>query len=588
MFSNALSRDGRSLAASRSGVLSYALAVCLFAGVALAAPSRAFAATHAEKIDALIRSYSKLRQFNGSALVAEKGRVILRKGYGMANMEWRIPNAPDTKFRIGSNTKQFTSMLIMQLVSEGKIGLDDKITRYLTAYRKDTGDKVTVRHLLTHTSGIPNYTDRPGWREATIAPHAVADFVTQFAAGDFEFEPGSRFQYSNSGYFLLGAIIEQVTGAAYEDVLRERIFAPLGMKDSGYDHAETVLLRRAAGYQRSPDGYRNVRYLDMSNPFAAGALYSTVDDLFKWDCALYTEKLLDEEHKKTMWTPARNGYAFGWVVAKARLDDGKTEVSILSHDGGINGFHSVLRRMPDTQDFVILLDNTSSGNTVDALARGIIDILHGIEAPGPKQSIADELAKTTKASGVTAALARYRELKTKEPLTWDFDEGALNDLGYEALQARNLDVAIDALRLNVEEHPKSWNVYDSLGDAYEAHGDRELALANYQKSVELNPRNTNGDEAVKRLQQPPGAVDVPRLARYVGTYRLSSGGELIVMREADKLVVQTPGSPRGDLVTDSPTDFHRADGRASITFAADGRGLVLHQGGRDVPGKWVK
>src|SRR4051812_7747391 len=162
----------------------FRIANCLFLALALAAPLRAAAATHAEKIDALIRSYNELRQFNGSALVAEKGRVILRKGYGMANMEWRIPNGPDTKFRIGSNTKQFTSMLIMQLVSEAKVGLDDKITKYLPAYRKDTGDKVTVRHLLTHTSGIPNYTDRPGWSEETMTPHTVADFVKQYAAGD--------------------------------------------------------------------------------------------------------------------------------------------------------------------------------------------------------------------------------------------------------------------------------------------------------------------------------------------------------------------------------------------------------------------
>jgi CubicO group peptidase (beta-lactamase class C family) len=567
----------------------FRIANCLFLAVALAAPLRATAATHAEKIDALIRSYNELQQFNGSALVAEKGRVILRKGYGMANMEWRIPNAPDTRFRIASNTKQFTSLLIMQLVSEGRVGLDDKITKYLPTYRKDTGDKITVRNLLTHTSGIPEYgNNKPEWTEKGRDPHSVADLVMEYAAGDLEFEPGTQFRYTNSGYVLLGAIIEAVTSKAYEEVLQDRIFGPLGMKDSGYEHAETVIRNRAGGYRLTPDGYRNAPYLDMSNLYAAGAIYSTVDDLFKWDRALYTDKLLDEEHRKVMWTPVRNRYAFGEVVGKMKLHDGKTEVSFIAHDGATAGFHAVQLRMPDSQDLVLLLDNASNDKSVDQLGAGIIDILHGIQPPPPKQPLREELIKTMDASGVPAALARYRELKAREPQKWDFNEQVLNGLGYEALERREVDGAIDAFRLNVEEYPKAWNVYDSLADAYEVDGDREMALANYKKSLELNPRNSNGEEAVKRLQHPAGAADVPTLARYAGTYRLSSGGELVVIREADKLVLQTPGSQRADLVTDSATRFHRGDGRSSIDFASDGRSLVLHQDGSDVSGKRVK
>jgi len=565
------------------------IAVALALAASLFVPARTIAATHAEKIDALIHSYNELRQFNGSALVAEKGRVILRKGYGMANMEWRIPNAPDTKFRIASNTKQFTSLLIMQLVSEGRVGLDDKITKYLPTYRKDTGDKITVRNLLTHTSGIPEYgNNKPEWTEKGRDPHSVADFVREYAAGDLEFEPGTQFRYTNSGYVLLGAIIEAVTGKAYEEVLQERIFGPLGMKDSGYDHAETVIRNRAGGYRLTPDGYRNATYLDMSNLYAAGAIYSTVDDLFKWDRALYTDKLLDEAHRKVMWTPVRNRYAFGEVVGKMTLHDGKTEVSFIAHDGGTAGFHAVQLRMPDSQDLVLLLDNASDDKSVDQLGSGIIDILHGIQPPPPKQPLREELIKTMDASGVPAALARYRELKAREPQKWDFNEQVLNGLGYDALERGEVDGAIDAFRLNVEEYPKAWNVYDSLADAYEVDGDREMALANYKKSLELNPRSSNGEEAVKRLQQPAGPADVPTLARYAGTYRLSSGGELIVIREAGKLVLQTPGSQRADLVTDSATRFHRGDGRSSIDFASDGRSLVLHQDGSDVSGKRVK
>src|SRR5215510_10417679 len=185
----------------------------------------------AKKIDELMQAYYDNKQFNGTVLVAEKGSVIYKKGFGLANMEWNIPNEPDVKFRIGSITKQFTSMLIMQLVQEGKIKLDGKLTDYLTDYRKDTGDKVTIHNLLTHTSGIPSYTSLPDFfKEVSRDPYGVEEFVKNYCSGDLEFETGSKFEYDNSGYFLLGAIIEQLTGQSYERALQERIFGPLGMK----------------------------------------------------------------------------------------------------------------------------------------------------------------------------------------------------------------------------------------------------------------------------------------------------------------------------------------------------------------------
>ena len=309
--------------------------------VAVLLTRASLAASHAEQIDALLSAYNQKRQFNGSALVAEKGNVILKKGYGMANMEWQVPNTPDTKFRLGSITKQFTSMVIMQLANEGKISLDQKITTYLPDYRKDTGDKVTVRNLLSHTSGIPSYTSLPGFFEnQSRDPYAVADFVKKYTSGDLEFEPGSQFSYDNSGYFLLGAIIERVTGKTYEDALRERIFDPLGMSDSGYDRSARVIPKRAAGYVLATNGYENAPYLDMSIPYAAGSLYSTVEDLYKWDRALYTDKLLPANLKKTMFTPVLHDYAFGWSISTMKLDDSKTEVPTIGHGGGINGFNT--------------------------------------------------------------------------------------------------------------------------------------------------------------------------------------------------------------------------------------------------------
>ena len=549
--------------------------------------SHVFAASHAQKIDALLTAYHKQRYFNGAALVAEKGNVILRKGYGLANMEWQIPNAPDTKFRLGSITKQFTSMVVMQLVAEGKIKLDEKITTYLPDYRKETGDKVTVRHLLSHTSGIPSYTSLPGFfQNVSRNPYAVEPFVKEYASGNLEFEPGSKWVYNNSGYFLLGAIIEKVTGKSYADAVKERIFDPLGMKDSGYDRWGTVLPKRATGYVLTPNGYENAPYLDMSIPYAAGSLYSTVDDLYKWDRALYGDKLLSAELKTTMFTPVLNNYAFGWTVRPLKLDDQKTEVATIGHNGGINGFNTLEIRIPDTQGLVVLLDNTSRGDKLDAAARGIIDILHDVEAPAPKASLIDELMKTLASGDGKQAVARYRELKAKSRDAYDFSEPEINRLGYTLMGRGRVADAIDVFLLNVEEYPKSWNVYDSLAEAYAEHGDRELAIANYKKSLELNPQNTNGADRLKRLEAPAQPKpDAATLDKYVGTYELAPGFDLAITREGDTLYGQATGQPKFEMAADSPTEFHLLAVRASVTFAPDGSSLTLHQGGRDMPAK---
>jgi CubicO group peptidase (beta-lactamase class C family) len=365
------------------------LAFLVFVTVAIALlPSFAFAQDKAAKVDALMSQYHQKGQFNGSVLVAEKGSVILKKGYGMADMEWDIPNAPDTKFRLGSITKQFTSMLIMQLVQEGKIKLDGRLSDYLPYYRKDTGQKVTIHNLLTHTSGIPSYTSIPGFfKNISRDPYEVQEFVKKYCSGDLKFEPGSKFEYDNSGYFLLGAIIEQLTGVSYERALQQRIFDALGMKDSGYDHYDTVLKKRASGYQLGEFGaIRNAYYLDMSIPYAAGSLYSTVEDLFKWDRALYTDKLLSESNKEIMFKPFLSNYAYGWVVDKVALGNSQEKVPTISHGGGINGFNTLEMRLIGDRSLIVLLNNTG-GAKLDEMARNIAGILYdkpyGPASPAP-------------------------------------------------------------------------------------------------------------------------------------------------------------------------------------------------------------
>ncbi len=459
-----------------------------------------------EKIDHLVQSYHDLRQFSGTVLVAEAGEIIYRKGFGMANLEWGIPNRPDTKFRLGSITKQFTAMLILQLVAENKIDLEGKLSDYLPYYRQDTGSQVTVHHLLTHTSGIPSYTGLPNFmEELSRDPCDVDDFVRTYCSGDLEFEPGSKFVYNNSGYFLLGAIIEKITGKTYAEVLRERIFQPLGMKDSGYDRHDTIISKRATGYETDLDGYTNSPYLDMSLPYAAGSLYSTVEDLFTWDQALYTDRLLEDDLKQLYFKPhvpamgAR--YAYGWVIAGKKLPKSDIKLTSIAHGGGINGFNTLIERLVDDRHLIVLLNNTP-GASLAAMSEAITRILYGLPHSLPIPSIAETVYPVLKESGVEAALERYRKLKAEHPREYVFQPRELNRLGYHLLERnKSVDDAITVFKFNVEIHPRYANGFDSLAEAFMVKGDRTAAIKNYAKSLELDPKNANALAKLNELMK---------------------------------------------------------------------------------------
>lgn len=541
------------------------------------------AATKAESIDALLRKYNELRQFNGAALVADESGVILKNGYGYANFEWQIPNAPDVRFRLGSITKQFTSMVILQLVAEGKIKLDDRITTHLSDYRKDTGDRITIAQLLNHTSGIPSYTSVPGFfANDSRDPYAPAAFIKKFASGDLEFEPGTKWAYNNSAYFLLGAIIEKLTGKTYAEVVQERIFGPLGMKASGYDLATPIIPKRASGYQLAGGKYINAQYLDMTIPYAAGSLYSTVEDLYLWDRALYTDKLLRDDLKKQMFTPGLHDYAFGWEIKKPKLDDQKTELSTIEHGGGIPGFNTLLVRVPERKELVVLLDNTSRGDTLDGLAASILSILRGVEARQPRKSLVDELQSVT--GNGAAIVARYRELRRQKPDEYDFREPELNTLGYSLLQRGRAADAIEVFKLNVELFPQSANTYDSLGEAYAIAGNKELALVNYRKSLELNPANTNARDAIQRLEKPAEDLNKYPLEAFVGRYQLAPSFILSFFLEDGKLVAQATGQGKLGLNRESATEFAVIGVPARVAFhiGPDGKAtaVTLFQGGQ--------
>jgi CubicO group peptidase (beta-lactamase class C family) len=579
---------------TQTGIQRFARVILVLVSV-LAFQTLVLAQDKARRIDELISLYNKYGQFNGAALVADNGKVIYKKGFGLANMEWNIPNGPDTKFRLGSITKQFTATLILQLVEQGKLKLDGKVSDYLPYYRQDTGARITIHNLLSHTSGVPNYTAAPGFSEnVSRNPFKVDEFVKKYASGDLEFEPGTKFNYSNSGYFLLGAIIERVTGKLYEEVLKENILDPVGMKNTGYDHYGMVLSKRAAGYVKTQRGYENAPYLDMTIPYAAGSLYSNVEDLFLWDQALYGEKVLSAASKELMFKPNLENYGYGFGIRKASLGPNKIAVPVVEHNGGINGFSTSIVRLVGDKRLIVLLDNTSQGRYLDSIDLAITNILYEQPYEAAKLSIAETLRRTAVEKEVASAVKQYRELKATRSKEYDFSEPELNTLGYQLLQMKKVADAIEIFKLNVEAYPQAANTYDSLGEAYMTHGDKELAITNYKKSLELDPRNTNATKMLATLtgEQKEAGADSKLYEAYAGDYELAPNFILTITSEDGKLMGQATGQPKAQLYPSSATEFFLKVVDAQITFVKNEQGqvmqLVLHQGGRNMPAKKIR
>lgn len=453
-----------------------------------------------EKIDKLLSACAEYGRFNGSVLIAEKGKVIYKKGFGLANMEWNVPNQVDTKFRLASISKQFTAMLILQLVAEGKLQLDVPISTYLPDYPEKNASRITIHHLLTHTSGIPNYTSFPTYRDMMLSPHKPSEIVDLFADAALEFTPGEKFAYSNSGYVLLGALIEKATGKTFEKVLQEKIFTPLKMNNSGYDRNSPVIKNRAAGYYRNGNAFVNANYIDMSTPYAAGALYSTVEDLYLWDRALYTEKLLPKKYMDLLFekhTPGfGNYYGYGWEIGAMRIGSTKEEVQTISHSGTINGFNTQITRIPSDQSLIVLLNNTGGAPLYD-MTTDIIGILRDKPYNFPKKSMAYALAEVVEQDGAKAMLSYYEKMKGTDHYYLNEDE--MNTSGYHLLQAEKVKEAAAIFKFNVEAFPKSFNVYDSYGEVLLVLGDTAQAIDNYKKSISINPGNKNGLKVLKEL-----------------------------------------------------------------------------------------
>lgn len=327
----------------------------------------------AAKVDEYMNGKVKAGQFSGSILVAQNGKVLVSKGYGMADLELDVPNTPQTKFRIGSLTKQFTATAIMILQDRGKLSVQDSICKYVPQC-SSAWQPVTIHQVLTHTSGIPDVSRFPEFETLALSPTSAESIIERFKNKPLESKPGEKFSYNNGGYVLLGYIVERASGKSYEAFLRENIFEPLKMTNSGVDRNSSILNKRASGYTRQDNVLVNAPFIYISNLQGGGSLYSTVADMFLWNQAFNSEKLISKKSLEAIFsphtaTPFDASYGYGWFIYKD-----KSNRKAVGHTGGINGFKSNITRYPDEKVFIIVLSNLDVA-PVDDIANDLAEMV---------------------------------------------------------------------------------------------------------------------------------------------------------------------------------------------------------------------
>lgn len=518
--------------------------------------------------ETLTQSY-KPNEPGAAVIVVKDGKVLFRKGYGMANLELGVPVEPDMVFRLGSITKQFTAVAVLMLAEQGKLSLSDEITKFLPDY-PTKGHKITVEHLLNHTSGIKSYTSMPEWLALWRKDTTVKELIDLFKDQPMDFAPGEKWSYNNSGYFLLGAIIEKASGQTYQDFVEKNIFAPLGMKHSYYDNTSRIIPRRVTGYSKGSEGFRNAAYLSMFQPFAAGSLMSSVDDLALWDAALYTDKLVKQESLKRAWTASlltnkkSAHYGYGWSLSSYE------DRALIEHSGGINGFATYAVRVPDQRTYVAILTNR------DWMSPGLVGFK--IAALTIGKPFNDPVAIKMTPAQLDQYVGVYQlDEKDEVIVRRDGEKLFANFPG----GGRSEIVPSSETDFFVKDSRARLSFTKSAGGV--------TALAVRGRGTDQEARKTDKPLPAERQAI---AVDSAVYDGYVGEYEIAPNLMLTITKEGSKLMGQATGQPKIELLPESQTKFFVKEAPIQIEFVVDASGkatsLMLLQGGRQMPAKRIK
>ena len=502
-------------------------------------------------MDEVVQSYVRNKTFMGTVLVARGSDVILSKGYGSASLEWDIPNTPATKFRLGSLTKQFTAASILLLEEGGKLKLDDPLNKYIPD-APAAWDKITIFNLLTHTSGIPNFTSLPEYTSLKLQETPVAKTVATVRDKPLDFAPGEKMSYSNSGYLVLGYVIERITGGSYEKFVTDNLFTPLGMKDSGYDSNTAIIPRRAAGYTPSRTGPLNAAFIHMSIPHAAGALYSTTEDLLRWELGLFGGKLISATSLSKMTTPFKNDYAFGLTVQTVA---GR---KVIQHGGGIEGFNTLLAYYPDSKVTVAVLANIN-GDAPTEIATKLGDLAHGgtVQLTSERKEIALPVATLSKYVG-----------------TYELAPGVQMVIRLAGDHLTTQLTGQQQLPLFAESETKFFlKVVDAQVEFFTDAGGAVTHAVMYQNGRERKVPRVSATVA-ERPQHKEMPLPASTLARYAGTYQMPSNAELSVTLQGNQLMAQLTGQPAFPIFAESETLFFYKVVEATLEFQKDASGNV--------------
>jgi len=456
------------------------------------------------KINELISAYAENGQFNGTILVKKGDDIIYKNAFGLANREWNIPNTIDSKFLAGSIGKSITAFMTLILVNDGLIDLNATINDYIPDYSGPGKNKATIHQMLTHTSGIPDHGAIPNLSKKLVRwTYTTDQYLELIKDLNLKFEPGTGFSYSGIAYNLLAIICEKVTKKDFADLLKERLFIPLGMNNSKHDKNLDIDLKRAYGYEyHLLEGYMNPSYIDMSLIKGSGGILTTVEDLAKFnDECFNTQKLLSKDLYKKIFTRYVKDwqyYGYGWWLTDRIV--GHDTLTLISHGGSTDGYKAYSTRiLNDSIDIILFQNNyyrTELGVKFDyAITSEIIDILHGVGYSLPKKSIAKDLGFIIGQNGIDAAIEKYHILKNDN--RYFIDEDEFNQLGKELNQnygMENESSKIYALALH--EYPNSFILNYSYGELL-SENKSEKALDYYRKCIQLYEKNSENKEFSK-------------------------------------------------------------------------------------------
>jgi CubicO group peptidase (beta-lactamase class C family) len=520
------------------------------------------------QVDAYVSTIYKSNEPGAAVLIAKQGKPIYRKAFGNANLELGVAMAPINVFEIGSITKQFTAISILMLEEQGKLKIDDEITKYIQDY-PTLGKTITIHHLLNHTSGIKSYTGMERVRELARNDMTPTELIDVFKNEPMDFDPGDKYLYNNSGYILLGHIIEVISGQSYEEFIEKHIFEKLGMNSSYYGKMTQIIPNRAAGYQNR-DGYVNAEYLSLTLPYAAGSIMSNVDDLLKWQNALRDNTLISKAsmekaiHGSELNDGSHIGYGYG-------LQEGNINGSpTYHHGGGIFGYTTMGIYIPEEDVFVSVLTNCDC-NSPTGVATKVAAMAIGKPFPDIKDTISLSQEKLNKWTGA-----------------YEFKDGAIRFITLEESQL-----------ISQREGSTKFKIYPMSAERFifeEGTIEYQFSMNDGKKQVVMktNGEERLGNEIDKSAPAEKVAITLaPKvLTQYIGKYELQPGFVIEVTTKGSQIFAQATGQPQFEMFAESEDNFFLKVVPASMKFSKNDDGtvesLTLHQGGQIMPGKKIE